>query len=87
MTDTTGRRALQRRLHLEMRLAYLSAAMGVLTVLWNDWIEVAFHIDPDNGSGALEWGLVAIFVAASVVLATVARRDRRRLLGLTATRA
>lgn len=41
-----------------------------------DWIERYVGVNPDAGSGALEWALLAI--AAGVVI-EVARRVRRRL--------
>ena len=82
MGDNTLARAFERRLLIEKTLAYLSAGMCLLTVVWSDWIELVFRVDPDGGNGALEWGLLVVLVATTVMFATAARADHRRLLEL-----
>ncbi|HEV7886380.1 MAG TPA: hypothetical protein VGO92_02400 [Acidimicrobiales bacterium] len=56
----------------------VTALSAVLTLLWKDWIELVFRVDPDHHSGSLEWQLVAAAAAVSVATAVLARRDWRR---------
>jgi hypothetical protein len=44
-----------RRWRVEAVLAVLAAALGVLTVAVPAWIEVLTGLDPDAGSGALDF--------------------------------
>jgi hypothetical protein len=39
--------------------------LGVATLVWNDWIELLFKVDPDAGDGSLEKAIVAVLVAAA----------------------
>jgi hypothetical protein len=52
------------RLQLESALAIASGTLCVLTFVWRDWIEAVFRVDPDRRSGALEWAIVAVLLAA-----------------------
>jgi hypothetical protein len=47
----------------------------VLTLAWPEWIEEAFGVDPDGGSGALEWALVIVFAICASTTSVLARRD------------
>ena len=62
-------------------LATISAVVGlglcVLTLVWSEWIELLFGVDPDRGSGALELLVAGAFLVASALLAGQARRDWR----------
>ncbi len=59
-------------------LGTFSLSLLILTILLNDWIEIAFRIDPDGGSGSLEWMIVvALFVVATLFF-LVARIEWRR---------
>jgi hypothetical protein len=66
------------RYWIEVVLAFLTAGLAILTLITREWIELVFGIDPDQGSGALEWAIVAVLFVASLTLALIARLDRRR---------
>jgi ABC-type thiamin/hydroxymethylpyrimidine transport system permease subunit len=70
---------LRRRLRIEVVLAVISAVLGVLTLVFPQWIEELTRLEPDAGSGALEWIIAGIFLLAAAVSAVLARRDYRRL--------
>jgi hypothetical protein len=67
----------QVRVRAEMALSVLAAALGAVTIVRRDWLEVVFGVDPDGGSGETEWLIVAACFALSVVLVWLARRDAR----------
>ena len=60
------------------RSAGASAVFTLLTLLWKDWIEIVFRVDPDGGSGWLEWAIAAAALAVALVSGALARRDRPR---------
>ena len=70
---------LRRRHRLEVVLAVICAALSVLTLVFPDWIERVTGLEPDAGSGALEWAIAGVFLVAAVVSTLLARRDHRRL--------
>jgi hypothetical protein len=63
---------------IEALLALGNAALLVMTVVWKDWIEVVFKVDPDAGSGAVEWGVVAVTLLLSLAFLSLARSEWRR---------
>jgi len=69
----------RRRLRLEIGLAVLSVPLFVATLLWRDWIEIAFRVDPDHGDGSLEWLIMALTATSAIVASLLARTDLRRL--------
>ena len=42
---------------VEMLMGGLSALVFAATLVWPDWIERLFGIEPDGGDGSAEWGL------------------------------
>ena len=63
---------------VETSAATASAILGVVTTVWREWIELVFGVDPDHGSGVLEWGLVAGCAAVALVLGLTAHYEWRR---------
>jgi hypothetical protein len=61
------------RLGSEVIFASLTAVVGALTAVYPSWIEAVFAIDPDHGSGALEWAIVGVCFVATVVSLLAAR--------------
>jgi hypothetical protein len=65
------------RFWIEAFCAGLGVALLILTLFSREWIEVAFGVDPDGGSGALEIGIALALVAIAAVSATLARKEWR----------
>jgi predicted lysophospholipase L1 biosynthesis ABC-type transport system permease subunit len=63
---------------VEVALAITSAILFVATLAVRDWIEIVFRVDPDRGSGALEWAIAASFLCAAVAFSLLAHRRLRR---------
>ena len=68
-------RNVRRRFWVDSVAAVVTGVMLVVTALWPDWIERVFAVDPDGGSGELEWLLVAALALATVVLGLLARAE------------
>ena len=69
---------LRQRFWIESLLAIASAALLVITLVWKDWIEIVFRVDPDAGSGAVEWAIVGLTVLLMLAFAALARSEWRR---------
>ena len=72
------RKSLRRRFWLETSMAIVTSILFVVTLLYRDWIEVVFRVDPDNRSGALEWLIVGALLVVTIALFTSARYEWRR---------
>jgi hypothetical protein len=68
------------RFWIEAALAALSGVLCVLTLVWRDWIEAVFRVDPDRQSGALEWLVVAALLALTAAFGVRARSRRQDVL-------
>jgi hypothetical protein len=66
------------RFWIEASLAALSGCLFVITVVTPDWVEVMFGVDPDRHGGALEALISGVPLTLAIVLATLARIERRR---------
>lgn len=73
------RRRLKVRLTIEVVLGLASLGLAFLTGVNREWIEELTGLEPDAGSGALEWGIVFALALAAIVLGALAVRDGRRL--------
>lgn len=67
------KRTVRRRFWIEVGLAVVTGVLLILTLVTREWIEVLFGVEPDGGSGALEWAIVAS-LAILVVASTIAMR-------------
>jgi hypothetical protein len=67
---------------LELWLFIVNSVVLVVTLVVPDWIEVAFHVDPDGGSGSLEWLIVGFTATMTVLAGLSVARTRRRLRAL-----
>lgn len=56
----------------------VGCVLGLVTLVWHDWIEIIFRVDPDKGSGELEWFIVAGCLAVSALCLVFALYERRR---------
>jgi len=64
-------------MRLEFTLAVVSVALLVLTLVWSDWIEAVFGLDPDHSDGSCEWVVVGSTAVAAVVFSLLAARSWR----------
>jgi hypothetical protein len=65
------------RFFVETAAAVLGTGLAALTLLWPDWIERVFGVDPDGGSDLDEWLIMAAAFSVVVVSALLARREWR----------
>jgi hypothetical protein len=65
------------RFWLEVGAGIACALSAVLTLVSKEWIEIVFGVDPDQGSGALEWSITAALAASALILSWAARREWR----------
>ena len=74
---------LPRRFWLELGLAGFSAFLLLLTLVTREWIELLFRVDPDHGSGSLEWLVVVAALVATVTFSVLARLEWQRAQEVT----
>jgi hypothetical protein len=66
------------RFWFEAGMSSLSGFLFVVTLLWRDWIELGFHVDPDRHDGSLEWLIVGVLFTASICFGALAVDELRR---------
>jgi hypothetical protein len=72
------RRRPRARFWAEAFLASVSGVFLILTLLWKDWIEIVFGVDPDHHNGSVEWLIVAVSLVVTVVFFVLAQLEWRR---------
>jgi hypothetical protein len=77
-TDLAARSELKVRYWFEAGLAVAAIILAIMTMIWPNWIEILFKIDPDEGSGALELSVVVGLLGVSIASMLLAGRDWRR---------
>lgn len=66
------------RFWVESTLSLLSLLALVAVTAQRNWVEVLFHVDPDMGSGTLEWAIVGVLLVVLVATSMLARAEWRR---------
>ncbi len=72
------RNAMRQRFWLETGMAIVTSIVFMITLVRNDWIEVAFGVEPDSNNGTLEWLIVGVLVFVSITLFALASYEWRR---------
>ena len=72
------RKALRGRFWFETSLAIVTGILFVITLVWHNWVEIIFNVDPDQGSGLLEWLVVGALLVVTIVLFVLARYEWRK---------
>ena len=65
------------RFWVEAGLAVSTAVLTVVTLISQEWIESLFEVDPDGGSGALEWSIVSVLAVVALLSGVVAHAEWR----------
>lgn len=74
------------RFFVEAALAVANSGLLLLTLLWPDWIERVFQIDPDQGAGSFERMLCVLGAAGALGFSVLARREWKRSRPIHAVR-
>ncbi len=72
------RRHLPTRFWFEATTAVLGLTLFVVTLFTREWFELLTGLDPDGGSGSLEFALALVPLATSAASMLAARRSYRR---------
>ena len=75
--------ALRARFFVEVVLGAAALMVFGVTLVWNDWIELLFRIDPDAGNGSLEWAICVALLAAVAASWWLARAEWQRFHAAT----
>jgi hypothetical protein len=79
MGGATPTRRLALRVRVEATLGAIFAVLAIVTTLSRSWIESTTGLDPDGGSGATEWMIVAAFAVSALAAAALAGHEHRKL--------
>lgn len=78
-TPSAHNRARRVRFWTESIIAGVALGLAVLTLVWRDWVEGLFGVDPDSHSGAAEWLVVVVLLLVALIVGTAATVEWRRL--------
>lgn len=67
------------RFYVEAMLGAAAAVLLAVTLVWNEWIELVFKVDPDAGDGSLEKVIVVLLFAIAAASMWLARTEWRRM--------
>lgn len=62
---------------MELGLSAVFAVLTVATLAWPAWIESLTGLDPDAGSGEIEWWIVVLLGLVTIALGLIGARDYR----------
>jgi hypothetical protein len=79
MTAATDEARLARRYRLQVIFAAASVILTIAAAILPAWIERLTGLEPDGGSGELEWLLAVVPGALSIAFGVLAYRTRRLL--------
>lgn len=65
------------RFWVESAAALVTLSLAVITLVWQNWIELVFRVDPDHGNGSFERWVVVVAAALCVASVLLARREWR----------
>ena len=68
---------------IEVVLAGAFTGLAVLTALWPQWIEELTGLEPDAGSGVVEWAIVVVLAGLAATATVLARSNLRRARATT----
>jgi glucan phosphoethanolaminetransferase (alkaline phosphatase superfamily) len=71
-------RRVRYRFWVELVGTIASLFLTILTIVNKEWIEVLFNVDPDAGSGLLEWAIVLLAGGLTVLFSVALRAEWRR---------
>jgi hypothetical protein len=66
------------RFWIELAVGGIALLVCLLTVISPEWIEGLFKVEPDGGSGELEWAIVGVLFSMALTLSLMARTEWRR---------
>jgi hypothetical protein len=78
MQVNQARHKSRRLLLAEIGLAMATGVLAIFTLISQEWIEIVFGVDPDHGSGVVEWLIVVALAAATLTFGLLARAEWRK---------
>lgn len=57
--------------------AVASGVLFIVTLINREWIEVMFGVEPDGGNGTMEWAVVVILAALTLLSGILVGREWR----------